>query len=355
MKKRPYLETACLVIILTGVLVVSINAIAQTPTQMTALERKLYQAALKEGELEWWDSYSMKNATALIKAFNNKYPSIKVDYFEVTSDVREEKYLAEYSAGRKTLDVTGIDLFDRFKEKNLLLDLSAIVKDTNFPVKFCTKDFLAASTEHSLNGVAYNTKLVSPKDMPRSWEDLLDPKWKGRRISVENRLKTFIYIYPIWGQERTVKYLEKLREQNPIFTKGATQTTSLLITGEFAIAIGVHLNKILEMRELGAPVDWVPINPTLDKLTPSVIMREAPHPNAAQLFLRWFMTPEGQLFIDKIQYKGNPLPGANTKQSKALEKMGLDVFTVATWEVEAIKGLEELYGEAIGFKKPKKP
>lgn len=81
------------------------------------------------------------------------------------------------------------------------------------------------------------------------------------------------------------------------------------------------------------------------------VLREAPHPNAAKLFLRWWMTPEGQLFTDKLRLKGNPMPGSQTSQSKTIEKMGVEIYSCPVWEVESIKGLEELYGQAVGLKK----
>lgn len=352
MRKGKYLEAICVMIMLMGIFF-SISAFAETASlaKGTALEKKLYQAALKEGRLEWWDSLSLKEVATFIKEFGGKYPGIKIDYFEATSDVREEKYLTEFAAGRKTMDVTTIDLYDKFKEKGLLLDIKDIIKDANYPTKLVTEDLRGVTLEHVLIGTAYNTKLVQPKDVPRSWEDLLNPRWKGKKIGVESRFKLFIYNTPNWGQERTVKYLNRLKEQNPVFSKGASNTNTLLGAGEFPIAVGVYLHGILRDQRKGATVDWAPISPIIDKLSPFIVVREAPHPNAAKLFLRWLMSPEGQHLVDKVRGKGNPLPGSNTVQSGVVERLGIDVFTVAAWEVESIKGIEQLYGGAIGFKR----
>jgi iron(III) transport system substrate-binding protein len=233
MRDYKSLKVICAITILMGIFLLSISAHAETANlaNATALEKKLYQAALKEGKLEYWETLSMKEASVFIKEFNRKYPGIKVDYFEATSDVREEKYLAEYAAGRRTMDVTTIDQYDRFQEKGILMDVSDIIKDVKYPVKLCTKDLKGVTVEHVLIGTGYNTKLVQPKDVPRSWEDLLNPKWKGRKIGLENRFKLFIYNTPNWGQEKTVKYLNRMKEQNPIFTKGNSGSLTLLSAG----------------------------------------------------------------------------------------------------------------------------
>lgn len=98
----------------------------------------------------------------------------------------------------------------------------------------------------------------------------------------------------------------------------------------------------------------MPISPSINKLSPWAVMREAPHPNAAKLFLRWFISPEGQKLVDDLRNKGNPMPGAPTRQAKTCEKMGIEIVSLAGWEVETAEGytrLRALYDNAIGFER----
>jgi len=150
MKRWPLLKTTSLVIILAGILVVSINATAQTPTEATTLEKKLYQAAKIEGKLDYWDSLSLKEAGLFIKAFNNRYPGIEVSFWEGNSAQCDDKYFAESQAGRKPVDVMQINWYRKYKEEGRLTELSDIVKDAGFPKEFCTKDFDAVAIEHTL-------------------------------------------------------------------------------------------------------------------------------------------------------------------------------------------------------------
>lgn len=353
MNNRALVGMVCSAIILTAVLVGSawVNAQTQKSAPMTALEQKLYQAALKEGELNWWDQHSLEEAGIWIQEFNKKYPGIKVKYFEGAQNVLTEKYLTEYKAGRATADTIQPEPLRPFREQKLLLDLSDIIKDVNFPLQFCLKDLTGVTEEVTVTVTGYNTKLVSPQDVPKSWEDLLNPKWKGK-IALEERFKPFIYITEYYGEEWIVNYLKKLRDQKPIFSKGSTGSASLLSVGEFPICVGIHIHRILIFMAQGQPVGFVPISPAgVAAVSPISIPKTAPHPNAAKLFIRWELTPEGQALYDRVKFSGNPSPGSGTAQSKILEKYGVKAFSETEWAYDNEERLVKLYQEAAGFAK----
>jgi len=326
---------------------------AATPKQAASLEAQLYQAALKEKELNWWDQNSLEEAGAFMTEFNKRYPGIKINYFEGTQDVITERYLSESKAGRATADTIQPEPYRPLQEQGLLLDISDIIKDANYPPQFCTKELTGATLTHGVFGLGYNTRLIPEKDLPQSWEALLDPKWKGK-INVERRLKTFVYGTEHWGEQWVVNYLKKLREQKPTFSKGHTQVATLLSVGEFSIAIGHHLHRTLLMEAEGAPVGFLPLKPAMHNAgSPHSIPKTAPHPNAAKLFYRWWMSPEGQAVNDKVRMRGSPLPGTGTAQAKFLEKHGVPVFSCTMWAIENSDRLEQIYAEAIGLKKAK--
>jgi iron(III) transport system substrate-binding protein len=206
--------------------------------------------------------------------------------------------------------------------------------------------------EHTVKGATYNTKMVSPNDVPRSWEDLLDPRWKGK-IALEINMDVFIYLTTTWGEEKMIAYLKKLREQAPIFTQGVTQTMTLLTAGEFPIAVSMSLHRTLILQAQGAPVAFAPISPVADEFVAYVTVVDAPHPNSAKLFLRWLMTTEAQSMVDKIRRKGNPLPGSGTLQSKAIEQLGLKVQAAPSWDYN-FERLGQLYHMSLGVTKETK-
>jgi iron(III) transport system substrate-binding protein len=340
-----------MVITLAGVLVIG-GAIAKESTQMSILEKKLYQAAKKEGKVVWWDSQSMKDSVKFIKAFNNRYPDIELVVYETNPDDSDSKYFLEHKSGRVTADVLQTAWYLKFKEEGLLTSLRDIIEDTGYPKEYHPDTYDAVGLAFTVKGAAYNSNLVSEKDVPQSWDDLLDPKWKGK-IAINPDMEIFVYQTWTWGEEKIIDYLKKLKEQNPMFMTGVTKTMTLLGAGEFPLATGASLGVVLKLQQAGKlPIAFAPINPAVCQFPPNLIVRDSPHPNAAKLLLRWLMTPEGISLMDKIRKKGNPLPGYGTAQSRALEQMGMKVSIVPAWG-EDIKGITDRYLKAIDFRKDK--
>ena len=348
-------ETGCLgkmlvTFIVAALLVVS-NAIAAPSAQMTELEKKLYEGAKKEGEIIWWDTGSLRDSVDFLKAFYARYPGIKVTFYEINAVNTDAKYFMEHKAGRNPADVLHIDGYRKFKNEGLLLSMADIIKDTGYPAAFTNKEFDAIGIEHNVKGVAYNSKLVAKNDVPHSWEDLLHPRWEGK-IAMDYQLKLFAYQDDTWGEEKIIAYLHKMRKQNPMFSAGVTKTMTLLGAGEFLVATDSSLGVILKGKEDGLPVAWAPIGPVVSQFNPHVLIRDAPHPNGAKLFLRWLMTAEGLSLVDKVRQKGSPLPGAGTAQSKALEQTGVKLL-VAPIEEGDILSVQKRLQEAIGYSKGK--
>jgi iron(III) transport system substrate-binding protein len=349
MKKLLYFQTVFMAVILSAVLLSS-NVFAAA--QMTALEEKLYKAAKEEGKLIWWDTGSLRDSVHFIKAFNARYPGIEVTYYEVNADNSDEKYFMERQAGRNPVDLKHTANYPKYQDEGLLDNMSDIIKDTGYPEAFCTKDFDAVGIEHTVKGTAYNTNLVSAKDVPRSWDDLLDPKWKGK-INMDYRLKIFSFQTWTWGEDNIIAYLKKLREQNPTFSSGVTKTMTLLGAGEFAISTDSSLGVVIKLQKKGLPIAMAPINPVVSQFNPHILVKHSPHPNAARLFLRWLMTADGQKLVDDIREKGSPMPGSGTSQAIAIEKAGLKLEVFQEWRKD-LTPIEKRYQQAVGYKGKKK-
>lgn len=177
MKKR--MASLVIMIMLFSVLVVALAESAAAPgqalTKETDLEKKLYEAAKKEGVLNWWSPSGEKPSRDLYAAFAKRYPGIDLNYYQGHTGVRENKYFAEHRAGKASVDTMYVESYEMFKKEGVTSDLSNIIKDAGFPLDCVAKDFHGAGVQFSVYGVAYNADLLSPKDVPKSWEDLLDP------------------------------------------------------------------------------------------------------------------------------------------------------------------------------------
>ena len=147
--------------------------------------------------------------------------------------------------------------------------------------------------------ISYNSKAVSAKDAPKSWEELLDPKWKGRKLIIEARLVPFAMLGTEWGKAKVTELVKKLLAQEPIIVQGGTTVANALAGGQVSIAIGTYAYTIERLKKAGATVDWIPVAP-LPVLTSAVgVLKTAPHPNAARFFAGWMGTTEGQ----KVRYE----------------------------------------------------
>lgn len=167
----------------------------------------------------------------------------------------------------------------------------------------------------------YNTDLIPAGEAPRSWEDLLDPKWKGK-LGLTTDMKAW-YMLALdergWGIKRTEAFLAKLREQKPIWASGHSAGHNLMIAGEFPIMAEDYFRYIFKSREDRAPVDWVRVNVIPVPGSYYLLHQKAPHPSAAKLFLEWYLSPQGMDLIEKVTGKGACFPGAGTRQAKELE------------------------------------
>jgi iron(III) transport system substrate-binding protein len=193
--------------------------------------------------------------------------------------------------------------------------------------------------------------MVKPEELPKVWDDFLDPRWKGK-LGLESRLRPFVYGTPfLGGEEKVVEYMKKLKEQNPRMVTGNTATDTLLVAGEFPIAVGTYLHNIVKFKPKGQPWDFIPLQEVFtNQPGPGyTVHAQAPHPNAGRLFLHWFVGPEGVALMDKERFKGKPLPGSGTGPAKILEdnKMTLKV-SPQEYELN-YKKYEAKYLEALGL------
>jgi iron(III) transport system substrate-binding protein len=286
-------------------------------------EASVYEAAKAEGRLVWQANQDLDRAQPYIDAFQVRYPGIVVDYQLVSGDTAE-RFIAENRAGRLSMDVYNPSIdFPKYQENNMVTDNTDALVAAGVPEATIVDGI--AQDEFLVLGVAYNPTLVTEADAPKTWDDLLDPKWKGK-IAVDDRLRPFIYATEFWGEERVNEYLTKLKDQEPKFRSGESATTALLLAGESHLVIGSFLGSLPEQE--GNP--WAFAN--LDEVFSTVSIGDgptyaptAPHPNASRLWINWYFGAEATAIRDEIRFRGDPRPGTGTGPSKYLEEHGIEV------------------------------
>jgi iron(III) transport system substrate-binding protein len=144
--------------------------------------------------------------------------------------------------------------------------------------------------------LAYNKRLVRPQDVPKTYEGLLDAKWKGQKIGMETSAGVMHALIPVWGREKTLNYFRQLAAQNLVLKDSSSIIVQLLIAGEMPLGIGLaHLFELFSRK--GAPIEWLPLEPTVVRVIPMMLAAKPRHPNGAKLLYDFLLGVEGQQII----------------------------------------------------------
>jgi iron(III) transport system substrate-binding protein len=301
---------------------------------------RLIEEAKKEGKVIWWDSLKIEESVPVIKAFEAKYPFIKVEHVRIHATESRERMLRELMTGKVDFDVCDIagEQISAFKQ-SALLEKYDWTKAFDVRPELLDRDQMLLAIGAIVGGVGYNTNLVSRQNVPTRWEDLLDAKWKGKLV-VDTRPKTFVHLMPAWGEERVLEYLKKLAVNKPKFRRGQTETIQLMAAGELPMIAGTYRHSLMLIKKTtGAPLDVALLDVIGVNLEKEAIVKNAPHPNAAKLLLGWLAT-EGQKYYDETTSRGIPLPGFDTELSKRVKGKTISLF-VKEWSDREAELLEK--------------
>ena len=256
------------------------------------------EGAKKEGKLVIYTSMTVDQAQKLNDAFKAKYPFIQPSMFRAVGERLLTKIMAEAQAGKYDFDVVQSAETQAYflKKKNLLAKyVSTEVK--NVQKTFVDSDGYWAAVYMMPNVIGYNTRLLKRNEVPRSDEDLLNPKWKGKIGMDHTKPEWFSWKLKRMGEEKGLAYMKKLGAQEFKLYAGLTILTSLLAAGEFPLVLNTYLHNVEDVRRKGAPVDWVAQDPVFTKFQPIGVGSKAAHPNAAKLFVDFMLSEEGQRII----------------------------------------------------------
>jgi iron(III) transport system substrate-binding protein len=154
------------------------------------------------------------------------------------------------------------------------------------------------STRMNVFVQAYNTKAVKKADLPRSWEDLADPKWKGRLGIEQEDADWLAGMMGELGEARGTKLFRDIVAKNGMsMRKGHTLLAQLVVSGEVPLALTVYNYKAEQLKRKGAPIDWFAIGTAIARPNGVGVARAAPHPHAAVLFYDFEISEEGQSIL----------------------------------------------------------
>ncbi|HYS51837.1 MAG TPA: extracellular solute-binding protein [Burkholderiales bacterium] len=265
--------------------------------------KRIVAAAKKEGSLTMYTTFAEKDQPTLIKPFEAKY-GVKVNIWRAGTDKVLQRTLAEAAARKYDVDVIHFgspEMEALSREKILQAVNSPVHKDLQPGSVPAHREW--AATLLSVWVQVYNTNLIKKSDLPRTYADLLDPRWKGKLgIEAKNQDWFASVVDVMGGGEKGLKFFRDLVARNGISPRtGHTLLNNMVIAGEVPLALTVYNYMPEQAKKKGAPIDWFALEPAVARSNAIGVARRAPHPNAALLFYE-YMLGEGQQYLVKMDY-----------------------------------------------------
>ncbi|HUK41700.1 MAG TPA: extracellular solute-binding protein [Candidatus Acidoferrales bacterium] len=258
------------------------------------------ELARKEGRVSFYTSMAATESKLLADAFQAKYPGISVDITRLSSDKLLQRIGTEKRTGANIFDVvTNSTMEVHLLSKSGLLarylppEASSFFADSKDPAGRWVDMY------SNLRVLTYNTRLVSKEKVPRRYEDLLDPGWKGQIGFPEKQYAWFATMLRVMGEEKGKKFMQALGRQNLQYRNAPVLITQFVAAGEFNIGL-VYENQVFRFQAQGAPLALAPLPFVTKNMHPLGLSAAAPHPNAGKIFVDFVLSREGQQLMKKL-------------------------------------------------------
>ena len=282
------------------------------PASVATAQDAKVEAAKKEGKVVWYTSLALPSAEKVAKLFEAAYPGIKVDVNRTGSERILSRVMQELQAGIKNVDVihtSDAGHFVLLKNKSLLTKYTPAGVD-RFPAGFKDKDGYYYGLRATVTVIAYNTKAVPAAEAPKTWKDLLDPKWKGKMVTAHPGYSGVIATHVLalvnqYGWD----FFKQLAQNKLMLVQSAVDPAGVVASGERAVAVDGGEYTFYQTKKKGNPVELVyPKEGVPLVVSPTAIAAGAPHPNAAKLFTDFSFSREVQQVMADSEglYTGHP-------------------------------------------------
>jgi iron(III) transport system substrate-binding protein len=333
--KRALSDRAAAVALLCGLLAAT-SAFAQG-TNATLAEiaayggpdriAKLIAGAKKDGAVNIYSSETVEDIGALSLAFEAKY-GVKLNLWRGSSEDILQRAVVEARGGRFDADVfeTGATAMESLHRERLLqpVDFPAAADLTPEAIQ---SHHEWIGTRYNIFVAAYNTRLVAGSALPKGYDDLADPKWKGKLGIEADDSDWFGAVVEALGEERGLKQFRDIVASNGVSVrKGHTLLANLVVSGEVPLAISTYFYKVAQLKDRGAPIDALTISPVVARFEGAGLARRAPHPYAAVLFMEFMLTDAQDILAKRNFFPADvrlkPMPAGLTflDPAKALDQ-----------------------------------
>ena len=328
--------------------IAALSMVCLAPARAQISNSDLLAQAKKEVRVVWYTTVSIPESQEFAALFKRQFPSINVDIIRTGSSALVNRLISEHNAKKYLADVlqgfSSRGGYGALKQRGILgryesPEYRYLPPDLRDPAGYWGSQYQNTFV------LAYNTRMVKPPDVPKTYDDLLKPMWKGKKIlnDTENH-EWFDGLLHYWGKEKGIAYFRKLAQQEQVFQRGARGRVQLVAAGEFPLTIGYgpHVQSFVNK---GAPVDWIPLEPVVTIINTVSIADKAPHPAAARLFIDFLFSKPAQLKLREM----SRIPAREDVEAdpprlfKGFKKIAQDL------ENDTMKESAELYQQIFGL------
>ena len=275
-------------------------AFARSPSE---LEMQLLEGAKKEEKLVFYTTMDLPQSVDVAYQFVQKYPFLRIDLHPSETETLVKKVQSEARTGNSVWDVLigGGGLFQPLFDENLIASYHSRQRRR---VSDALVDSAGHWSAYYINPyvLGYNTTAVKQEEVPKKYDDLLDPRWKGNRIAIDSTAHGLLRgLAATWGEDKALRYLRRLAEQRPVMSRASIAAVESIRTGNVLLAIARAPVMQGYKKDFSAPIDWVALEPTVAQIDAVMVSAHSPHPHAARLFVDFALSEEGQSVLAEVQ------------------------------------------------------
>ena len=302
----------------------------------------------EERKVVVYNTTTVPDMQRISEAFRKKYPFLEVESYRSAGERLIQKIITEVRAGRYLADayiISGLQMW-------LLRDAGHVVPYLSPEREGVMKAFKDqagywSGVYFNLEVIGYNTNLVSQGELPKKWEDLLDPKWKGGKLGMPTTTHHLSRLAAgPWGEKKTTEFVKALAGQQLILgTLG--ELYSRLQLGEISVAVTLHDGFVNQAKKKGAPIVFAEgIEPVISPSLQVGLLKGARHPNAGYLFAAFLVTSEAREIWEKYTGQSSAFVSGTSAQKYF---QGKKVLYMAQEQAEMVDRLATQYGKILGF------
>ncbi len=280
----------------------SAGATAAAAKAFAKVSAELYPKAKQEGNLIIYSVWDVEHLKVITDAFMKRYPGIKATYWQGRNPEIITRALTEFQGGQASFDIVLSDNAPPvIRAAGGIMSYDTVQRDVLY-----LHDPTMPTVSLQIQALAYNTKKIKPADLPKSWEDVANPKYKGM-VALDDPMRAgplssmLAGLKTQWNDDtRFNNFLKGLKALNVPVHKSTSAMFRLVIAGEYAICMPALLHDVIEEIHKGTPVSYVKSVAPVVFPRQAAIYAKAPDPSAAKLFAEWMISDEGQKTIDSI-------------------------------------------------------